>query len=123
MISECRSLALCHVDMIFQIVCTLGFGISLDAAAKGMGLPGKPMNDADAPKLWAERRQHGVLEYVAHDARTTMDVASACEASEKLCWIAKSGNRRSMRLSDGWLTVDQANELPEPNTFWMTDPW
>lgn len=31
-----------------------GFGVSLDAAAKGMDLLGKTMNGADVPKLWAD---------------------------------------------------------------------
>ena len=36
--------------MMFHILCKLGYGVSLDAAAKGMGLAGKTMNGADAPK-------------------------------------------------------------------------
>ena len=28
-----------------------------------------------------------------------------------------------MALPDGWLTVDQAEKLPEPDTSWMADPW
>jgi hypothetical protein len=28
-----------------------------------------------------------------------------------------------MALPGGWLTVEEAEQLPEPNTSWMTDPW
>ena len=123
LLSPCRSLAFHHVDMMFHILCKQGFGVSLDAAAKGMGLAGKTMNGADAPKMWAEGKRHEVLEYVAQDARTTIEVATACEALGKFRWIAKSGNLRTMRLPCGWLTVDEADKLPMPCTAWMTDPW
>ena len=123
LLSMCRSLAFHHVDMMFHIVCKQGYGVSLDAAAEGMGLAGKKMNGADAPRLWAEGKREEVLEYVGQDARTTLDVATACEALGKFRWIAKSGNLRTMRLPCGWLTVDEADKLPLPNTSWMSEPW
>src|SRR5208282_1998683 len=42
--SECAELAVSHVDLMFHILCRLGFGVSLDAAAKGMNLAPKTMN-------------------------------------------------------------------------------
>lgn len=123
LLTECKALAVAHVDPMFHILCKLGYGVSLDAAAKGMGLAGKAMNGADAPKMWAEEKREEVLQYVAQDVRTTAEVAAACEAIKKFRWIAKSGKLRSMALPDGWLTVAEAEELPEPNTWWMTDPW
>jgi hypothetical protein len=111
--------------MMFHILCKLGYGVSLDAAAHGMGLQGKTegMSGAKAPVLWAEGKRHEVLEYVSQDVKTTLDVALACEKCKKLSWIAKSGNLRTMRLPNGWLTVDAARQLPVPNTAWMTEPW
>ena len=125
MLDECRELALTHVDMMFHILCRLGYGVSLNAAAKGMGLEGKPegMNGAMAPVLWAEGKRETVLEYVAQDVRTTAELAVACEACRALRWIAKSGKLRTMALPGGWLTAEEAEELPKPNTSWMTDPW
>ena len=81
LLSECRELATAHVDMMFHIVCLRGFGVGLDAAAKGMGLAGKPegMSGEKAPKLWAEGKREEVLRYVGQDVRTTMEVALACE--------------------------------------------
>ena len=54
MLAECRNLAVDHVDMMFHVLCRLGFGVGLDAAAKGMGIAGKPegMSGAMAP-VWA----------------------------------------------------------------------
>ena len=108
---------------MFHLLCKLGYGVSLDAAAHGMNLAGKTLNGADAPKMWAEGKRHEVLEYVAQDVRTTLEVALTCEELGKFRWIAKSGKLRSMMLPDGWLTVDEAQQLPVPNTFWMKEPW
>jgi hypothetical protein len=125
-LAECRELAVAHIDMMFHVLCRLGYGVSLDAAAKGMGLEGKPegMTGAMAPVLWAEGKREEVLKYVAQDVRTTLEVSLACEARGALRWISKSGNLRTMALPRGWLTVDQAQELRLPNTSWMTgEPW
>ena len=125
MLNECRELAVQHVDMMFHILCRLGFGVSLNAAAQGMGLPGKPegMNGAKAPVLWAEGQRATVLDYVAQDVRTTLALAIECENHRALRWITKSGKARTMRLPSGWLTMEQAERLPQPNTAWMTEPW
>lgn len=114
-----------HVDMMFHVLCRLGYGVSLNAAAKGMNLPGKPeaMNGAMAPVLWAEGKRSTVLEYVAQDVRTTAELATRCEATGALRWITKSGRARRMMLPRGWLTMAEAKRLPEPNTSWMTNPW
>jgi hypothetical protein len=125
MLAECRELAVNHVDMMFNVLCRLGHGVSLDAAAKGMGLEGKldGMNGAMIPTLWAEGKREVVLDYVAQDVRITAELATKCEACRVFRWIAKSGKLRSMALPGGWLTVEEAEQLPEPDTSWMTDPW
>src|SRR5208282_5065809 len=53
MLERCRSLAKSHVDLMFHVLCQLGHGVGLDAAAKGMGLGGKSkgMSGALAPVL------------------------------------------------------------------------
>jgi hypothetical protein len=81
------------------------------------------MNGAMAPVLWAEGQRAAVLDYVAQDVRTTAALATACETSRALRWITKSGKVRTMRLPSGWLTMEQAERLPQPNTSWMTEPW
>jgi hypothetical protein len=125
MLEECRILTVGHVDMMFHVLCKLGYGVGLDAAARGMGIKGKPegMNGAVAPVLWAEGQREEVLQYVSQDVRTTLDLVTACEASGTMRWIARSGKARKMALPKGWLAVDQAEKLPQPNTSWMSDPW
>jgi hypothetical protein len=125
MLTQCRRLALDHVDPMFHILCELGFGVSLQAAARGMKLAGKPegMNGAMAPVLWAEGRREVVLDYVAQDARTTAKLARECEARGTFRWITRRRVLRTMELPKGWLTVEEAERLPEPDTSWMAEPW
>jgi len=125
MLEECSRLALNHVDIMFHVFCQLGYPIALDRAAKAMGLAGKPegMSGALAPRLWAAGKHQEVLEYVAQDARTTLELAQTCEQCGYLRWIAHSGNIRTMALPTGWLTVREAMALPQPDTSWMSNPW
>ena len=73
--------------------------------------------------LWAEGKREEVLEYVAQDVRTTLELAQVCESLGELRWVARSGRLRSMALGEGWLTVWEALELPLPDTSWMSEPW
>ena len=122
--ATCKECALGHVDMMFHVVCSKGYPIGLDKAAQGMELPGKPagMSGAQAPKLWAGGRFDEVLAYVAQDVRATMQIAQTCEQRRKLEWITRKGTKSSMPLPNGWLTVQQALKLPEPDTSWMSTP-
>ncbi len=124
MLEECRSLALGHVDMMFHVFCERGHTVGLDASAKAMNLPGKPegMTGLLAPRMWAEARHQEVLEYVAQDARTTLDLATSCEQQGCLRWITRRGTTGKVMLPHGWLTVRSAATLPEPDTSWMSHP-
>jgi hypothetical protein len=123
-IADCQECALANVDMMFHVVCALGYPVGLDKAAHGMGLPGKPagMSGVQAPKLWAEKRYDEVLAYVSGDVRTTMQVAQAAERLGRLEWITRKGTKGTMPLPSGWLTVREALRLPVPDTSWMPNP-
>jgi hypothetical protein len=127
MLAECKQLAfeMDHVDMMFHVFCQLGYPVGLDRAAKGMGLAGKPegMNGALAPYLWAAGKHQQVLDYVAQDVRTTLELAHASEERGHLRWITRRGSGKTMALPSGWLTVRKALTLPEPDTSWMSNPW
>lgn len=122
--SECEKVALKHVDMMFHIVCELGYPVSLDKAAQGLGVPGKPagMTGLRAPILWGQGKFQEVLDYVAQDVRTTLAVALAAERRKKFEWITRKGTKSALPLSRGWLPVEKALELPEPDTSWMSSP-
>jgi hypothetical protein len=123
-LASCKECALAHVDMMFHIVCSLGYPVALEKGAQGLGLPGKPagMTGAQAPKLWAEGRYQQVLEYVAGDVRTVMQIALICEQRRRFEWITRKGTKSTMPLPKGWLTVSEALKLPEPDTSWMSNP-
>jgi len=83
MLQKCINLAANHVDMMFHILCQLGYAISLDSASRGMGLSGKRagMTGAQIPRLWADGCREEVLEYVAQDVQITLQLAQMCELS------------------------------------------
>jgi len=122
--ASCKACALAHVDMMFHIVCSLGYPVSLELAARGMGLPGKPpgMSGIKAPQLWAQGRHQEVLDYVAQDVRTVIAIALAAEKRRRFDWITRKGTKSTMALPKGWLSVREALLLPEPDTSWMTRP-
>jgi hypothetical protein len=124
-LADCRDLARLHVDMMFQVFCLKGYGLALDTAAKGMGLPGKPagMSGALAPQYWMAGRRQEVLDYLEQDVRTTLALAQAVERERGLSWTARSGRPQFLPLPAGWLTVQEAMQLPLPDTSWMRRPW
>ncbi len=129
----CADLARAHVDVAFQMVCERGFMIGLDAAAKGLGLGGKPegMSGALAPELWAQgwEAQEQVLEYVRGDARTLADVHDRLLRARALWWTTKAGKRAArpwvpcLKGDERFLTVEEALQIPEPEGNDWFQPW
>ena len=124
LVPECVRLAAGHVDMMFHLVCALGHRLSLDAAARGMGLEGKMagITGHQAPILWAEGRHEAAIAYNVRDARTTVELAAAAEKARALRWISRKGRPAALPLPEGWLDVTRARLLPQPDTSWMADP-
>ncbi len=122
--SECQKLASEHVDLMFHVFCVKGFPVALDKAAMALRIPGKPAGVSGmlAPQLWKAGRHEEVLDYVAQDARITLQIAELCEKRRRFAWVTRKGAVSSMALPHGWLTVDQARRVPEPDTSWMTSP-
>jgi hypothetical protein len=122
-IPDCAALARAHVDMLFHVLCSRGHLVSLQKAAEGMHLPGKKAGfiAAEAPALWAAGRHQEVLEYCVQDARLTLQLAEACERTRQFAWITQRGIPKQLPLGRGWLTVDEARALPDPDTSWMTN--
>jgi len=122
---RCKQMARSHVDMMFHFFCIKGYAISLDKAAKGMGLEGKTagMDGALAPKMWRQGEHEQVLRYVAQDVRATLGIAQLCNQKKYVHWISNRGREQTCFLPNGWLPVDQALALQEPDTSWMSTPW
>jgi hypothetical protein len=125
MLEECSELALNHIDMMFHVFCVKGYALGLDKAAKGMDLAGKtPGISGDmAPKMWQAGQREQVLEYVQQDAQTLIDLWAAVDGLRVLRWISNRGYPQRLPLPKGWVTVDQAQKLPLPDTSWMSNPW
>jgi hypothetical protein len=123
--TECVELAVKHIDMMFYVFCLRGYGLGLDKAAKGMGLPGKPpgISGEMAPRMWKEGRYQEVLDYVRQDVRTILDLGELAAERRQLRWLSNRGNPQFLSLPSGWLTVEQARKLPLPDTSWMSNPW
>jgi hypothetical protein len=121
---ECRELALKHVDAMFHVFCQLGYPVALEKAALALDIPGKPpgMSGVLAPQLWEQGRYQEVLQYVAQDVRITLQVAEKSEERRRFDWITRRGTSGSMDLAQGWLAVQDAANLPAPDTSWMTLP-
>ena len=121
---ECRTLARHHVDMMFHVVCEKGFPVSLNSAASGLGVQGKlaGVEGITAPGLWASGQYDLVTKYVSQDVSATLAVALKSESQKSFAWTTRKGTVSTMPLSKGWLTVDDSNRLPLPDTSWMTNP-
>ena len=117
--------AKCFLEHGFHIFCEKGYPLSLDKAARGMKLAGKTegMDGSLVPQLWKDGQFTKVLEYLTQDVQTTLDLASACETRHRLEWFSNTGRLQHLALPKGWLSVNEALNLPEPDTSWMSDPW
>jgi len=125
MLAECSALARQHIDMMFHVFCVKGYALGLDKAAKGMGLAGKTagMTGDMAPRLWQEGEYLKVLEYLQQDVQTLIELWAAVDGLRKLTWISNRGYPQRLPLPKGWVTVEEALNLPLPDTSWMSNPW
>lgn len=124
MLAECKELALHHVDLMFCVLTLRGHFLSLDAAARGMGLGGKMVgvDGAQAPALWQAGEHRKVLDYLSQDVRLTLQIAEAIEERKRLTWVSKSGRLNLLPMPDGVFTVAEALKMPEVRAPWMQDP-
>ena len=120
-----HKLAMRHIDLFFHIFCVKGYCRGLDTLSRGAGLSGKPegVDGAKAPQMWLDGRYHEVLDYCAGDVEMTLALAAAGDTHGCLVWESKRGGTDSVDLSNGWLTVGEALQLPEPDNSWMSNPW
>jgi len=120
-----KQIARQHVDMMFHFFCIKGFAVSLDKTALGMDIEGKPdgMDGSLAPGMWKAGQYEEVLSYVAGDVKATLELAKQCGLEKEVRWISKRGIPNRCPLPAGWLAVEEALTLPEPDTSWMDRPW
>lgn len=121
---DCSFLARKHTDMLFHAFCLLGYRVSLQKAADGMGLKGKlaGMCGALAPQAWAAGEHRKVIDYCVQDVRATLELAMEGDRQREFRWMTQQGKLRKIPLPAGWQSVDEALRLPGPDVSWMADP-
>ena len=120
---QCADLAVDHYDIMFQIFCSMGWPVSLNAAALGMGIEHDHTSQTDLNVAWTDpERRNQVIQQAIRDAKATLQIAQRAQRTGRLSWYSKSGNLFQLQIEDGLLTVDEAITIPEPDTSWMTDP-
>lgn len=121
---SCRQLALGHIDMLFHVVCVRGHRLSLQRAARGMRVASHhtQIGGTVAQQLWAEGHYVSALGQLSQDVRITLELATKCEKEQELRWESQSGHPASMKLPDGWLTVEEARRLAPPDVAGLQRP-
>ncbi len=121
--TACCELARAHVDMMFHFFCLQGYPLGLDTAAKGMGLAGKVegMDGSQAPRLWQMGEYDKVLTYVTQDVVTTLELAEAVAGRGQIRWRTRAGKPNRVLIAH-WLPVNEALNLPLPDTAWIRKP-
>ena len=143
-------IALNHCDLGFAMMCSHGYMVGLDTAAKALGLPGKTegMSGGLAPILWnpverelsdkerlaihklgvepgSDEARQLCITYVRQDAATTRQVYEALLKERTLVWRTRTGRLTRQPWSpfvvDGHIaTCREAMTLALPDTSWMT---
>jgi hypothetical protein len=120
----CRQLASQHVDMVFHVVCARGHRLSLEHAAYGMELTLERPDShrTTALQRWSEKDCRAALEALSQHVRLTIDLAHVCQEQGLVAWESNSGRRTQLELPQGWLTVEQALQLPTPDVSGLDRP-
>ncbi len=116
-----------HIDIGFTMVCELGFMCGMQAACKGMGLPGKSegMTGKLIPDMWKGDRveQNKCLDYCKNDVAMTSLIFQGMLHHKMLRYEDKQGNLHVWVPRDlDKLDVIHAQEAPAVGRpFWKRD--
>jgi hypothetical protein len=109
--------------MMFHVLCAVGFGVSLDAAAHGLNIVGKRMHGRDVPAMWARGNREEVIEYLKNDVMLTMRIAMECHKHRQFTWMTQAGRRRTLKLPSGWRTVQAVARMKHNHAQWDNREW
>jgi hypothetical protein len=120
--AQCAELARRHIDIMFHFFCAQGYPVSLEAVGTTLGLKkAAGLTGAQTPAAWKRGEHARVKEYLAGDVEMLAGIYLAARRDRGLSWITQKGQRRRWSAPE-LLTVEQALELPEPDTSWMSNP-
>jgi hypothetical protein len=117
----CKALCLSSYDLCFQMLCTLGYPIGIQAIAEGFKLPDKEMSGGDAPIEWHAGNYDAVRDYVVGDVLRLEQAVLETMRKKAITWRTKKGGLRSQSMTR-FLTVEECLALPLPDTSWMDKP-
>ena len=133
--NECAELALNHIDLMFVVTTLRGHWLGLDKAAKGANIQGKlksvmlsngqilnDMSGGKAPALWKAGEYQAVLDYLADDVRSTLELAQWIETNKKIQWTSDKGYHQEFDVPKLY-TVRECLELSRDTVpKWVTEP-
>jgi len=132
---ECVELALNHIDLMLIVTTMRGHWLGLDKAAKGASIQGKlksvtlsngeilnDMSGGKAPALWKVGEYQAVLDYLADDVRSTLELAQWIETNKKIQWTSDKGYHQEFDVPKLY-TVRECLELSRDTVpKWVTEP-
>lgn len=134
MYKECAELALNSIDLMFIVVTLRGHYLGLDKAAKGANIQGKlhevtltdgtkltDMSGGKAPGLWKAGEYQAVLDYLADDARSTLELAQWIEKHKMIRWISERGFEQKIHVPKLY-TVRECLEIDPVLPELVTNP-
>jgi len=124
------TLALEHLDIMFQFTCEKGYYASMQSFLDGMGHTGKSMSGLEAIELWTGSSatlttKRVVLDYCARDVECLSDLRNAIIETGGCHRVAKTSKRRTMWTVPTLHSVQDAllrREMRPPDTTWMDNP-
>lgn len=109
-------------DPMFQGLCLAGFPVKQESVAMAFGYPGKVISGGNAPQLWEDGLEDVVVDYVQGDVIMLERIVRSVERYGGLKWTSKGGSTMfTPFFPRHLLTVEQALELPLPDTSWAKD--
>lgn len=134
MYKECAELALNHIDLMMIVVTLRGHYLGLDKACKGANIQGKlhdvtltngqkltDMSGGKAPGLWKAGEYQAVLDYLADDVRSTLELAEWIQKNKMIRWISERGYEQKIPVPKLY-TVKECLELNPVLPAWVTNP-
>jgi hypothetical protein len=115
------------IDPMLCLFMSKGYPVSLDAVARGFGLPTKTGSGEDAIDMWLNQGKQGreaVIEYCKNDVLVTSNVLEAISGSKMVKWISKKDATMIWKPTARLLLMhtEITAMLPQPDNGWMDKP-
>ena len=79
------------------------------------------MSGGKAPSLWREGQHRAVLDYLADDVRSTLELAQEIEKHGRIDWMSNNGYPQSIPIPK-LHTVKECLKIKRKIPKWVTEP-